>query len=190
MAHPGDDQAAYTDALDASMSLRDANIIGGLAGLLAALLVLLPHGLLWGGVSLLGRVPIIFRPWFIIPAFVLSIVVHEGLHGLGWMLAGRVPRAAIRFGFKDLTPYAHCSRPLRATAYRIGTAFPALILGLVPALFGTVLGNGALTLWGSLMVFVAGGDLAILWILRRVPGRALVRDHPARAGCVVVAEGS
>jgi hypothetical protein len=38
------------------------------------------------------------------------------------------------------------------------------------------------------MVFVAGGDLAIIWILRRVPGRTLVRDHPSRAGCEVVGD--
>jgi hypothetical protein len=168
------------------MSLRDANIIGGLAGLLGALLVLLPFWLLWGGVALLAGVPIIFSPWFIIPAFVLSIIIHEALHGVGWVLASRLPWSAISFGFKDFTPYAHCNQPMQARAYRIGTLFPVLVLGLLPALTGLALGSGALIIWAALMVFVAGGDLSIIWMLRRVPGRTLVRDHPSRAGCEVV----
>ncbi len=180
-----EEQAADTVS-DASMSLVEANIIGMVAGLLGALVVLVPHWLLWGGGSLLAGLPIIFNPWFIVPAFLVSIVVHEALHALGWVLFGRQPWSAMKFGLHQMTPYAHCELPMRATGYRIGAIFPALILGGIPALLGTVLNNGALAIWGSLMVFVAGGDLAILWILRSVPGSTLVRDHPSRAGCEIV----
>lgn len=174
---------------DVSMSLVEANIIGGAFGLLAALACIIPHWLLWGGASLGTGLQVVFNPIIFVPAFIVSILVHEGLHALGWGLFGRVPWSAMHFGVKDLTPFAHCREPLRATPYRIGAFFPGLILGVVPAGLGVATGSGVLTVWGSLMLALAGGDLAILWALRRVPGQALVRDHPTRAGCEVVAEG-
>src|SRR5690606_5892329 len=104
-----------------------------------------------------------------------------------WRLAGRVPAGTVRLGFqwKAFTPYAHCSVPMAAGAYRVGAAVPGVVLGVLPALAGLVTGGGAVFLFGLLFTLAAGGDALILWLLRDVPTDRLVEDHPSRAGCYV-----
>jgi hypothetical protein len=172
---------------DASMSMVLATLIAFAMFPFVALVVLGPYALVWGMEDLRASIEVAFAlPWFV-PIFFLGIVVHEGLHGLGFAWVGGVPRREISFGVKwlTLTPYAHCVVPMRASAYRAAVALPALALGVLPALVGLALGNGVLAAWGTLLLGAAGGDLAILWAIRRVPGRAVVRDHPSRAGCLV-----
>ena len=56
----------------------------------------------------------------------------------------------------------------------------------LPFVVGTVLGSPSLALFGMIFVFAAGGDLLVLWLIRGVDARALVQDHPSRAGCIVL----
>ena len=125
-------------------------------------------------------------PWIWIPALILGIVGHELIHGLVWALTGRLPLRAIRFGmnWKALSPHAQCTVPLTAAAYRQGAAAPGLLLGIVPAVAGAIIGAGAVAAFGWLMTLGAGGDMVVLWLIRRVPRDVLVHDHPSRAGCI------
>ncbi len=120
---------------------------------------------------------------------VAGILVHEAIHGLAWAFIGRLPLKHIRFGLQasTLTPYAHALDPMPARVYRIGAVLPALLLGGLPFLIGTIVGSPTLALYGMIFVFAAGGDLLVLWLIRRVDARALVQDHPSRAGCIVLA---
>jgi hypothetical protein len=117
-----------------------------------------------------------------------SMVVHEGLHALGFVWVGGVGKTAVSFGmnWRAFTPYAHCREPLTATAYRLCVALPGLVLGLLPGLLGLLLGNAPLLLFGGWMLVAAGGDVAVLWATRHVAAAARVRDHPTQAGCLVL----
>ena len=117
----------------------------------------------------------------------VGVVGHELLHVWAWRLAGRVPKDTVRLGFqwKTITPYAHCTVPMAARAYRIGAMTPGIVLGVLPALIGLALGGGVVFLFGLLFTLAAGGDALILWLLRDVPPEWLVEDHPTRAGCLV-----
>lgn len=121
-------------------------------------------------------------------AVLAGIVAHEAIHGLTWKIAARKPAGTISFGmnWKLLTPYAHCSEPMTARAYRIGAAMPLLLLGVLPSLLGIAGGEPALMLFGLFFTFAAGGDMLVLWLLRGVPADAMVEDHPVRAGCWVI----
>ena len=129
-------------------------------------------------------------PWVWIPALIFGIVAHELIHGLAWAAAGKLPLRAIRFGmsWKALSPHAQCTVPLPVSAYRRGAAAPGLVLGLVPAIAGSLLGEGGVAAFGWLMTLGAGGDIVVLWLLRKLPGHVRVEDHPTRAGCVAVKE--
>ena len=118
---------------------------------------------------------------------VAGIPGHELLHALGWILAGRLPRQRVSFGFKlkALAPYVHLDGPVPARVYRIGILLPLLVLGLAPYVLGISLANLRLMIFGLFFTLAAGGDLLVLWLLRGVPADALVEDHPSRAGCVV-----
>lgn len=124
--------------------------------------------------------------------FFLGIVVHELIHGFTWMLFGKLPFNAIQFGFqaRTFTPYAHCKVPLKVNPYRIGAAMPFLLLGLLPAVVGILNGNGLLLAFGLLFTTAAGGDLLILWLIRKVDSDKLVEDHPSQAGCYVIEDSS
>lgn len=120
--------------------------------------------------------------------FALSVVVHEAIHGVTWVLATRRPWSAVKFGFqwKTFTPYAHIKEPTEVNAYRIGAFMPGFILGVLPFIISLITGNSNL-LWFSLLnTTAAGGDWLILWTIRNVKAGTLVEDHPTNAGCYVL----
>jgi membrane protein implicated in regulation of membrane protease activity len=71
--------------------------------------------------------------------------------------------------------------------YRVGAIMPAVVLGFIPAALAIALGRPLLMAWSLLFILAAGGDFVVLWLIRRVPADRLVEDHPARAGCHVLA---
>ncbi|WP_322814642.1 DUF3267 domain-containing protein [Chloroflexus sp.] len=170
---------------DRSTSLEKANLVGSLFGLIPAIVLIVGH-LLYN-----GEFTLTFNPndWFGIILLIIIVIggvlVHELLHVIGWMLAGRVSLSAMKLGFdrKTLTPYAHSRQALPINAYRFGIILPAIVLGLLPGLIG-IIGNLPLyTAFGAFFTLAAGGDLLILWLLRRDPAQALVIDHSDRVGC-------
>ncbi len=123
----------------------------------------------------------------LIPCLVIGVPLHEVIHGLAWAFFGRRPLKVVRFGvqWKVLTPYAHLQVPIQVRAYRLGAAMPALLLGALPYLVGLTTGLGWFVVCGLLYLSAAGGDLLVLWQLRKVDRKALVEDHPSRPGCYV-----
>ena len=174
---------------DVTVSMGKANAIAFAMIPVAFGLFYLPYRLIWGPGSLWRFSERPFLDFlFFMAAFALGVVAHEGLHGLAYLWIGKVPRSTIRFGilWRGLAPYAHCSAPMTATAYRWTLALPGLVLGVFPAILGIVLGNWWLMVWGALMFVAAGGDTAVLLAIRSLPGETLVKDHPSKVGCTVV----
>jgi hypothetical protein len=174
---------------DATMSMAKANLFTLLIGLPLVIAAVFAYGMIWGGGSFRSGFGEIFsRPLTFVLIMVVGIVVHELIHGLAWALAARKPWRAFRFGFqlKTLTPYAHCTEPMPAWAYRIGVVMPGLLMGLLPLGAGLLREVGWLFVFGLLFTLAAGGDALILWLLRGVPATTLVEDHPSEAGCVVL----
>jgi hypothetical protein len=169
-----------------TISLLAANLYAFLGVIPILALALIPflvlHGLhaLGQGFDWLAR-----HPLLIVVGFVLSILAHEGLHTLGWAAFADVPLSDVRFGIKSATPYVTTPIPMKVGAYRLSTALPGLILGIIPTAASWMLGSGALVLYGALMLITALGDAMILWLIRDVPAMRLVRDHPSKAGCLV-----
>jgi hypothetical protein len=184
----GESGTPIPEGQDGSISLARATICTlavslPLVGLmLAAYLILSPgKGMISSGMSLAGGLVFVVL-------MIVGILVHEGIHALAWSAFGRLPLKRIRVGFhaSTLTPYAHALDPMPARAYRLGALMPALVLGVVPFAVGTAIGSLLLALYGMIFVFAAGGDLLVLWVIRGVDPRALVLDHPSRAGCIVL----
>lgn len=175
-----------SDGSEITVSFLAANIYGTLLGMLPALLLLILFAAVWSGRRLAPLANGISLALIVI-LLLVGIVVHEVLHAVGWHLFGQVPRRAIRFGFKwkVLTPYAHSRALMPVNGYRWGTFLPGLLLGILPSLLATVVGNGFLLAFGLFFTFTAGGDFLVLWLLREVPREAQVADHPSKVGCVV-----
>jgi hypothetical protein len=156
---------------------------------IAAAVFLLPYWLRGGRFSHDGGWPFVLT---LLLAFTAGIFIHELLHAVGFVWAGKAPVTAVKFGFswQGLAPYAHCAKPMRAAAYRLSVILPGLVLGILPGILGIILQSWFLVLWGILMTIAAGGDLAVLLAIRHVPGAAWVRDHPTKAGCQVIKENN
>jgi Putative zincin peptidase len=183
-------EPAATAGPDATMSVVRANLIG-LGWLpLAAIVTLGPFALRWGGAPLAEQLPGPAALPVVLPLLALAILMHESLHALGFLWFGGVPRARVRLGFqrRTLTPFAACSAPVAAGAYRKAALLPAVVLGGLPAIVGVITGSAGLALWGWAMLALAGGDVAAVWAIRRVPSTSMVLDHPSRVGCQVVGE--
>ena len=149
---------------------------------------LIPFSLIWGRESLLATFT---NPNIIAPALLL-VVVHELLHAISWKFAGGLSFRNFRFGiaWKTFSPYCHATEPMTARAYRIGAITPGVVLGLLPIVISTLIGDSFLAILGALLTAGAVGDVYILWLLRHVPSSTCVIDHPTRAGCIVLHESS
>ncbi len=142
----------------------------------------------WGWRALVAPVTSAWTYLLAIPVFALSVVLHEGIHGLMMLVPGGKPLSDIRFGFlrEYLAPYAHCTTPLHAWQYRIVVLAPGFVLGVLPTLAALWIGWGWLLWYGVLMMSVALGDLLVWWMIRDLPRRILLMDHPSAVGCIIV----
>ena len=124
--------------------------------------------------------------------FIVLIVAHELIHGLTWSVFAEHHFKDIDFGFMKeyLTPYCTCSTPLTKRHYIWGALMPCIVLGIIPALLGILLGSGLLFWIGIVMTLSAGGDLMIVWKVMRYKKQEgseeiLIYDHPTQAGSVI-----
>lgn len=125
-----------------------------------------------------------------IAAFLVLIVVHEGIHGISWAIGSEHHFKDIEFGFMKeyLTPYCTCKCPLSKGKYIFGALMPLVILGVLPMIIAIGTGN-FMVLWiGIVMVMSAGGDIMIVLEILKNKSRAaevLYMDHPTQAGGVL-----
>lgn len=158
-----------------------------LAPLAAAVAV--PFGLIHGRAAVSAGFSWLVSDGILFVAILLgSIIVHEGLHALGWVLFGGLPLKEIKFGILKGNPYTHAKLPMPARGYQIGGGLPGFVLGVVPGLVSWFNGSGKLMIFASIMLATAAGDAIMLWLLRDVPPDRLVQDHPSAIGCLVMKE--
>lgn len=169
---------------DITVSLLEANVYGLLFGLAPAGILVLVFYFIWRGQEVGGGS---FSFLYTLLLLAAGIIVHELLHGVGWIVFAGVSREDVHFGvkWKLLTPYAHSSARMPLRGYRWAGFLPGLVLGLIPAVLGIVTGSVPLLGFGVIFTVAAGGDFLILWMLRNVPSGAEVEDHPTLAGAMV-----
>ena len=152
----------------------------------------LPFILLAGGMYrmfLFDRAVLLDHTGLILLAVIIvSVPLHEALHGFGWKLAGRLHKGDVTFFLRSGIPMCACRTVLPAKAYLIGTLLPFLVLGggsfLLLFLFpGTVSVLAALV---NLML--PGADLAISWRVLKSEA-ALIADSPDGAGFIGLVRG-
>lgn len=174
-------------ARDVSMSMARVNVLAIPVAIVPVLLLgflfVLVNG--WGALS--GAVVLFRKPLLLVIILAGGVVLHELLHAAAWAAYGEMPLTSIRFGihWPTLTPYAHCTVPLQARAYRLGAVTPALLLGILPSFLATFTGMKWLFFPGLVFTAAAAGDVLVLWMLRGVHPTQMVQDHPDRAGCLV-----
>lgn len=127
--------------------------------------------------------------FFYLTYFIL-IILHELLHILGFVYIGRGKWKDVKMGvlWKSLTPYAHCSSTMSIKAYKISGLMPLWILGILPMVYGFLLGEGAFVFYGALLTIGAGGDILMYLKVKCFPESATVKDSPTEIGCDIFIE--
>ncbi len=122
-----------------------------------------------------------------IPVILGGILAHELLHGAGWIFFTKKGIQSIRLGIKwsALTPYCHCKEPLKVKQYVIGAILPLMLLGIIPSLGGIITGKGPLFSFGLVFTWASGGDMIILYYLKKLNRNTLISDHPNKMGFIV-----
>jgi hypothetical protein len=117
----------------------------------------------------------------------IGIIAHELIHGITWARYTKNGFKSIRFGvlWKMLTPYCHCSEPLKVKHYITGAIMPAIILGFLPFIYSLFTGNVLWLFFGIFFTMAAVGDLMIVNLVRKENMDSLVLDHPSEVGCYV-----
>lgn len=120
-------------------------------------------------------------------ALIVGIVVHELIHGVTWAMFAKSGFKSISFGvlWKMLTPYCHCSEPLKVKHYTIGALMPLIVLGIVPSVAAICLKSLFWLTMGVIFIAAAAGDIMVAWKLRKENPENLVLDHPSEAGYLV-----
>ena len=169
--------------------------VGIVAANIFAIVLLIPLCILGLGLFLLkndsfsgGFSPASLLLLFLV--FLVLIVIHELVHGLGWSLFAAHGFKDIEFGFMKqyLTPYCTCSVPLTKGQYIFGALLPCVLLGIVPLVLGVFVGSLWLLFLGIIMTDSAAGDLMIVWKILRYKSdaaRIVYMDHPTQAGGVI-----
>lgn len=116
-----------------------------------------------------------------------GVIVHELIHGLFWSFFTKKGFLSIKFGimWSSFTPYCHCKEPMKLKYYRVGAVMPAIVLGFIPAIISIFTGNFGLLVFGLFFSIAAGGDLLMLWMLRKESNASWVQDHPDKIGCFI-----
>lgn len=125
-------------------------------------------------------------PWgfmFFAAMYLISIFVHEFIHGFFWHFACEKKWDSIDFGFnaKLITPYCHCREALSVKRYFWGSIAPTLFLGVLPIILGVVIPNLFLVTFGVIGVVGGCGDIMVIWTLRKHKD-CMLFDHPYEVG--------
>lgn len=117
----------------------------------------------------------------------VGIVLHELIHGITFAAFAQNGFKSIRFGvmWEMLTPYCHCTEPLKIKHYLLGAVAPAVFLGFMPAVIGIIIENYTVTLFGIFFIIAAIGDFMIIYLLKNENPNDYAQDHPSEAGCYV-----
>ena len=126
-----------------------------------------------------------FTPVNFIIILIVSLLIHEFIHGFTWSFYCKDKFKSIKFGFNlsGLMPYAHCREALSKNGYMIGVLMPFVILGIIPMLLMFIFPTRFLFLFSILNMLFSGGDLLIAFHLLKYKD-IKVFDHPTDPGFV------
>lgn len=115
---------------------------------------------------------------------VISVVIHELLHGIGWAISSGKGWDVVRFNINAMMPSCACKVALKKQQYLIGVLTPFVILGLGSVLF-VLIYPGTVSLLTMIVNFIAAGaDLVIAFNVLKEHD-SLIVDHPTEAGYII-----
>ena len=175
-------KAGYTER-KVTFSSKKATVLGGLSVLPLVVIFAVIYR-----IALVGRAHLteLTGPSFyftLVPIIIVSIVVHELLHGIGWALSSGKGWSVVRFNINALMPSCACKAALSRGKYLIGVLLPFIFLGGGSIIFLFVYPGTISILTMAVNIVLAGADVLIAAKVLREKN-VLIADHPTEAGYV------
>lgn len=115
---------------------------------------------------------------------VVTVFIHEFLHGFGWVIASKKGWRSIHFNLNAMMPSCSCHSVLSKYQYLFGVLFPFVILGTFSLIY-IVFYPGTISILTMIVVFIGtGADLVIAKNLLHEKDDVLISDHPTKAGFI------
>lgn len=114
---------------------------------------------------------------------IISVFIHEVLHGIGWSFSSGNGWQAVRFNINALMPSCACKSPLKKQPYLIGVLFPLCVLGTASTIFLFVY-PGTVSILTMFVNFVAAGADLITASNVLKETDSLIVDHQTEAGYI------
>lgn len=118
-----------------------------------------------------------------IAIIVVSVAIHELLHGIGWAISSGKGWQAVRFNIHAMMPSCACKTALKKKSYLAGVLAPFVVLGLGSALFLFVY-PGTVSFLTIMVNFVAVGADLLIAVRVVKEDNCLIADHPTKAGYI------
>jgi hypothetical protein len=169
-----------------TISAERVNLTALILILPVTILYSIPYYLIWKE-NVFGSLKLITLGIFVI-SIPIGIIIHEFLHGVTWALFASKGFKSIKFGIKweFLMPYCHIKIPLKVWQYVLGGLMPLIFMGIVPAFYALISGSKLVMFIAIFFTWAAGGDIQIVWMLRKFKKNQLVLDHPDDAGFIIL----
>lgn len=109
----------------------------------------------------------------------LSIIIHELIHYISFILIGKVTFKDVTMGFdkKHFCFYTDCFEYIRAIEYIWVLACPMIILGLIPYIVGLLSSNIYISSIGLFMTLGSSGDLMLIYLIRKLSFNTKIKTH-------------
>ena len=143
------------------------------------LVVLIPYTLIWstslqeffddtglfsqGGGFFVGDNASLQRLITYLVVFVIGVVIHELIHGFFCARYIKNGFKSVKIGFKFPFAYAESKEVMPTNKFIIGLIMPMIILGVIPSIIATIIGNQYLLLFGYAFIVAGSGDTLILF---------------------------
>lgn len=167
------------------ISVLKANILAFLTAGPFVVLLLFVYSKVWEGYNF--EIESLDSSILLLILIIISIPIHEFLHGGTWQFFCKKRCKSIKFGvlWSKLTPYCYCKEPLSSKHYLIGLLMPFLILGIGIGVISIILRSPVILIVASLNILSAGGDTTIALKLFKYRNKnVLILDHPKEVGFV------
>ena len=115
----------------------------------------------------------------VLVGLVFGVVLHELLHALGGIIAGKLSTKDIKFGMnlKQGLFYCHLSKAMKVSQYRFVLLLPVVITGIIPLIICTIFGNIFMVLLFCFMVSGGAGDIIMFFSLMKEDKDTKILDH-------------
>jgi hypothetical protein len=182
------------------ISMEEIQLWSARLSFILAVATLLPFIYIWGysdSIAVIGNIHESFFQWIatfvlMLLLFMLSIIIggflHEVIHAI--FFAPFLPSKfkGLKFGYmkEKMALYVHLKEPISIAGFRIGLIMPAVILGVLPIIYGLLFGYLSILLFGILLTAASIGDLLLLAKTFHLNSRFIIKDLPDDIAVVAI----